>query len=391
MRKYTVLAAAVAIHLCLGGIYAWSVFVPVLRHDFGYSSAQSQFVFGLTVAVLCATSLVGGRMQDLMGPRLPACLSAVLLGSGYLFAGAFGDRFWGLVIGISVLCGIGVGFGYITSIATAAKWFPGKRGMATGIVVSGYGCAAILLSAFAETLLTRKVPVLEIFRTVGFVYGAVVLVAAFVLHVPPPAAATPAATGFDRRALLSDGNFWRVALGVACATYPGLALIGSLKPVGLWHGLDAVTATASISALAVGNGAGRVAWGMLHDRLRNRHTVLLLLGAVVISVLVYAAGGLNRSLFLASAFALGFCYGGSLAVFPAEVAAIYGIHVMGSVYPLALLLHGGAAVVAAPLTGIGVDLTGSYWPGIGLSLVVAAVGLLLCIRLSPASDSNRPG
>ena len=389
MRKYAVLAAAVAIHLCLGGIYAWSVFVPVLRRDFGYSSAQTQFVFGLTIAILCAGALVGGRMQDVLGPRIPACLSGILLGSGYLFAAAFGDRFWGLVLGIGVLCGSGVAFGYITAMVTAAKWFPGRQGMATGIVISGYGGASIILSAFAEVLLNRNMPVLAIFRVVGFTYGTLVLLAALVLRVPPSTASANGAGDFDRLTLLKDNHFWRVALGVGCATYPGLALIGSLKPMGLWHGFDAFTATASISALAVGNGAGRIAWGMIHDHMRSRQTVLLLLAAVIFSMLIFAAGGLGRSIFLVSSFVLGFCYGGSLAVFASEAAAIYGIHVMGSVYPLALLLHGAAAIIAAPLTGLCVDLTGSYWPGIGLALVVAAIGLLICIRLSPAPKPNR--
>jgi len=382
MRKYTVLVAALVIHLCLGGIYAWSVFVPMLRHDFGYSAAQTQFIFGLTIAILCAGAIAGGRLQDVLGPRIPACLSAVLTGSGYLVAGAFGDRFWGLILGIGVLCGGGVAFGYITAMVSAAKWFPGRQGMATGIVISGYGCASIVLSAIAEVLLARDMPVLEIFRRVGFVYGALLLLAALVLDVPPPTGATNGVETFDRRTLLKDSRFWRVALGVGCATYPGLALIGSLKPMGLWHGFDAVTATASISALAVGNGAGRIAWGMIHDQVRNRSTVLLLLVAVVLSVLIFSAGGLGRSIFLVAAFVLGFCYGGALAVFASEAAAVYGIHVMGSVYPFALLFHGAAAIIAAPITGLGVDLTGSYWPGIGLSLAVAVIGLLACARLT---------
>lgn len=383
MRKYAVLVAAVTMHLCLGGIYAWSVFVPVLRHNFGYSATQTQFIFGLTIAILCAGAVVSGRMLDVAGPRIPACLSAILLGSGYVVAGAFGDHFWGLILGIGVLCGGGVAFGYITAMVTAAKWFPDRQGMATGIVISGYGCASIVLSAIAETLLARDMPVLEIFRMVGFVYGTIALLAALVLRVPPATTPATGAEDFDRRTLLKDSHFWRLALGVGCATYPGLALIGSLKPIGLWHGFDAVAATASISALAVGNGIGRIAWGMIHDHRSCRSTVLLLLAAVIMSLLIFAAGGLGRSVFLVAAFVLGFCYGGSLAVFASEAAAVYGIHVMGSVYPLALLFHGAAAIIAAPLTGLGVDLTGSYWPGIGLALAVAAIGLLICTRLTP--------
>lgn len=375
MRKYAVLGAAVVIHLCLGGIYAWSVFVPVLRRDFGYSAAMTQGVFGLTVAVLSLGSFVGGRMQDLLGPRIPACLSAVLLGSGYLVAGFLGDRFWGLVLGISLLCGMGVSFGYVTSVASVTKWFPTRRGLTTGIVVSGYGCAAILLSALAGGLLARDWPVLRVFRMVGLIYGPLCLAAALVLCVPPLVHGAPTAHGFRRAALLRDRRFWRLAIGLGCATYPGLALIGSLKPIGTWHGFDLFTATAAISALAVGNGAGRVAWGLVHDLLPERDTVLLLLAAIVLSVLLFTASGFAAPLFLVSAFVLGFCYGGALAVFPSEVAAVYGTHVLGSVYPVVLSCHGVAAILAAPLTGLGVDLTGGYAPGQGLALAMALAGL----------------
>lgn len=388
MKKYLVLAAAVVIQLCLGGIYAWSVFVPVLNRDFGYSSAQTQFVFGLTVGMLCFGSYFGGRMQDLLGPRIPACLSGILLGIGYLVAGLLGDRFWGLILGISVLCGLGVGFGYVTSIAAVAKWFPDRRGLATGVVVSGYGCAAIVLSALAGILLANDWPVLRIFRLVGFVYGPVVLLATLALSIPPAGTDAAAVRTFRRSALMRDRRFWRLAIGIACATYPGLALIGSLKPIGTWHGFDLVTATASISALAVGNGAGRIVWGQVHDRMRNRKSVLLLMAAVVVSVLAFAAGGCNTLLFLGSAFLLGFCYGGSLAVFPSEVAAIYGVNVLGSVYPVVLFAHGAAAIVAAPLTGLGVDITGGYWPGILMALAMAVAGLVVCVALSDRKHSS---
>lgn len=389
MRRFTVVAAAVVMHLCLGGIYAWSVFVPVLNRDFGYSSAQTQFVFGLTVAVLCVGSIFGGRMQDLFGPRIPACLSGVLVGAGYLVAGLLGDRFWGLVLGISLLCGLGVGFGYVTSIAAAAKWFPARRGFVTGIVVSGYGCAAIVLSGLAGVLLARGWPVLQIFRLVGWVYGPVILAAALVLRVPADSSAATEATWFSRSTLLRDKRFWRLAVGIACATYPGLALIGSLKPIGMWHGFGLVTATAAIAALALGNGAGRIVWGLAHDRMRGRNPVLALMVAVLASAIAFACSGFNAAAFLVAAFVLGFCYGGSLAVFPAEVSAVYGVNVFGSVYPFVLLLHGTAAIFAAPLTGFGVDVSGGYWPGMLVAIAMALAGLAVCAWLRGSEAAAR--
>jgi OFA family oxalate/formate antiporter-like MFS transporter len=305
-------------------------------------------------------------------------------------AGFSGDRFWGLVLGISVLCGLGVAFGYVTSIAAAAKWFPGRRGFVTGVVISGYGCAAILLSGLAGILFARGWSVLQVFRLTGMVYGPSVFAAALTLSVPAVGAQEDAAQRFRSVNLLRDRRFWRLAVGIFCATYPGLALIGVLKPIGLWHGFGGVVATAAIWVLAVGNGAGRILWGLLHDRLRSPGTVVLLLASITASVIAFAAGGQTAAAFLASAFLLGFCYGGALAVFPSEVAATYGVHVMGSVYPFVLLGHGAAAIVAAPLTGFGVDVTGGYWPGLVLALLAGAAGMAACAWLSSGRKGCTP-
>ncbi len=390
MKRHIILAAAVIMHMCLGGIYAWSTFVPALRSDFGYSAAQTQSIFGLTIGILCFAAIVSGRIQDLCGPRLTACLSAVFTGTGYLVAGFLGDRFLGLILGISVLCGLGVAFGYITAVATAAKWFPGRRGLVTGLVVSGYGCAAIVLSSLAEYLLSQGWPVLRIFQCAGFVYGPVLLIAGLTLSVPAGSVRNSTVEEFRRWPLLKDRRFWQLSIGMFCGTFPGLALIGALKPIGSWHGLDVLTATAAISALAAGNGIGRIACGMIHDRLQSQKTLTLILTSVVASVLIFAAGGCNRALFLASAFLLGFSYGGTLAVFTTEISAIYGVNVMGSVYPLVIIAHGAAAIIAAPLTGYGVDLTGGYWPGILLALTVATVGLVTCALLGKQDKTSQP-
>lgn len=373
----------------LGGIYAWSTFAPVLRNDFGYSAAQTQFVFGLTVSILCFGSIFSGRMQDLLGPRITACTGAVLTGLGYLVAGFFGNRFWGLLTGISLLCGLGVAFGYITALATAVKWFPERRGFATGLVVAGYGSAAIILSSAGGILLANAWPVLKIFKLAGIIYGPALLLSSIMLSVPSDGIRLEQAKQFRRRGLLIDRRFWRLTIGIACGTYPGLALIGSLKPVGLWHNMDLFTATASISALAIGNALGRISWGIIHDRSRA-NSDLILLASVCLSVLIFAASGFSGTSFLLASGLLGFGYGGSLVVFPSEVSRIYGTHVMGSIYTMVLAGHGIAALAAAPLTGLGVDLTGGYWPGIILAFIAAATGLAVNSWIARRASSSQP-
>lgn len=375
-----VVFAAFLMHLCLGGVYAWSSFVPALRESFGYSVAQTQLVFGLTITVLCLAAIPAGRLQDLRGPRMAAILSGILIGAGYLTAGFFGHTLPGLIIGVSVLCGIGVALGYLPAIATAAKWFPARKGMAAGIVLSGYGLASILLAGATEALLSRGWGVLDIYKAIGMVYGVLVIASGLALRLPEKCG-TPEAGAFSRSSLWKDRRFWRMSVGIFCATYPGLAIIGAMKPIGLWRGFTLATAVAAISFFAVGNGFGRVVMGHVHDRLEGRGVIVIHLAMVTVSVILFGVGLLHPALFLFSALLLGLCYGGSLSVYPAEVALAYGVGVMGTVYPMVLLSHGVAGFIAAPVTGLGFDLSGAYWPGIGVALTVGLAGTVACSLL----------
>lgn len=385
--KFVAVAAAFVMQVCLGGIYAWSAFVPELHARYGYSTAQTQFVFGATIAVLCLAMMATGRIQDRRGPRLLAAAGGVLLSAGYLTAGFFGSTFAPLLLGLGLINGLAIACGYVCAIATGVKWFPRHKGAVTGLTVGGYGGGAILLSAIAQFLFARGWPVLHVFRLVGLIYGPVIVAASLLLAVPRPAphAGLPVAR---RRDLWRDRRFLALGVGLFCGSIPGLTVIGNLKPMGLGAGLSAAVATASISALAAGNITGRMAWGALQDRWgAGRITVLSLLGCGA-SVLLLAAAGGRGPAFLAAAALVGFCYGGTLSIYAAQAAHLYGVHAVGSVYAAALLLHGAAALAAPPLAGWLVDRTGGYgWP-IALAAATGAAGAWGYRRLM---RQDRPG
>jgi OFA family oxalate/formate antiporter-like MFS transporter len=176
-----------------------------------------------------------------------------------------------------------------------------------------------------------------------------------------------------------------------CGTLPGLAISGNLKPIGLSLGLTVPIATQAISCFALGSGTGRIAWGLVGDQFGGRRMALLALALIALSpLLLWFAGHVDPAgyAFLGAALFAGFCYGSSFALYPAQVADLYGAQVVGTVYALVMLAHGLAAEVGPGIGGLLFDLTGSFLPALGLAAVLAAAGWGAYRRLSVAPPAR---
>lgn len=356
---------------CLGGIYAWSTFVPPLHSEHGLSNAQTQLIFGLTMATFTVGMVFAGRLQDRHGPRLVALVGGVLFGAGYLVAASSGGVFSLLLLGLAIIAGIGIPFGYICALATCIKWFPRRQGLVTGISVAGYGAGAILLSSLATYLLGRGMTVLEVFYWIGLVYGTVVIAAALLLEVPPEAGEVSEQATVQLGKLLRQREFWALVLGMFAGSFAGVVVIGNLKPIGLAGGLGETVATASISTLAVGNAASRICWGAILDRL-GRATIVISLVFVGLAVLTVLVSGSVATAFLLVALLVGFGYGACPVIYAARVATVWGAPAVGTVYPIVLLFHGLAAITGPYLCGAMYDATGAF---VAPLLVAGTVGL----------------
>ena len=147
-RRWGVAVLGTFLQLCLGTVYAWSYFQKPLMAAYGWSNAQTTVTFSLAIAFLGISATVGGSLLPRLGPRLLAMTGGFLFGAGYLLA-AFALRektLWLLYLGYGVVGGIGLGLGYVTPVATVARWFPDRKGLVTGMVVMGFGFGALLMS-----------------------------------------------------------------------------------------------------------------------------------------------------------------------------------------------------------------------------------------------------
>ncbi len=364
--------SALLILLGLGGIYAWSEFVPVLREAYGYSAAQTQWVFGATIVSFTLTMIAAGRLMYRWGPRRIATAGGFLFGAGYLVSAFTLDRFWGLLAGMGLVAGAGIGFGYVAPLAMVMAWFPGRKGLAGGIAVAGFGGGAILMAEIVSVALHHDIPLPRIVGGIGLAYGLVILLAARGLHRPDGAApATPPE--------LHPLEFWRepylrrLFIGMFCGTFAGLLLVGNLKPIGLAGGIGETAATLAISVFAVGNAAGRVVWGWLSDRF-GRGVVPASLG--FLAAVACALTGIPRHdvLFVALSLFCGFGFGACFSIYASLTAARYGAGHVAGLYPLVFLSYGIAGITGPALGGWLFDRTGRYLSALLLAAAVAAAG-----------------
>jgi MFS transporter, OFA family, oxalate/formate antiporter len=387
MKRYSILFASILIQVCIGGLYAWSAFVPALKTDHGLSTAQTQLIFGGLIMVFTVSMVFAGRLLNRLGPARTALIGGLFFGSGYWVASLSGGNVWALLLGVSLLAGTGTGFCYVCPLTVCAKWFPAHKGLVTGIAVAGFGGGAVVLTYLNEMLLGSGYDVLGVFGRVGLIYGLVILVAALFLRFPAAEAASSKRIAF---AILGrDRYFWGLCLGIFVGTFAGLLVIGNLKPMVLARGASTSTAALAISVFAAGNAVGRIAWGWIADRLRG-HTVWLSLIFLAIPLILSLVCLGTPWGALIIPFLLGTGFGACFIVYAAQTGFHYGVDNVGTVYPLIFLAYGLSGLLGPWVGGRIYDVSKSYDGALYVSIVLVLVGaavssLLLRSFKSPSS------
>jgi len=383
----------VAIELLLGAKYAWAMFDRILQGEYGFAATQTQLVFSMTVALFAVGLLLSGRLQDRFGPRVTTAAGAVLYGGGLVVAGLGGPRFATLFIGAGVMLGLGVAFAYIGPMATAVKWFPRRKGVATGVVIAGYGGGAFFVGSAAQLMLRGGMDVFGVFTAMGLICGGGILFLALMLKVPAEYVNNGRLKLGLPRGLLKGRHFRALAAGLFAGTFAGLAVIGSLEQIGASQGAPEWALVFAVQLLAVGNAVGRVGWGVLMELVGATRAIIASLISQAACVAALAAFGGSGAAFVVLVFMVGFNYGGCFVLYLAEIAHIYGPERVGTVYGPVYLVYSLSGFLAPFITGRSFDLTGSYLPALAAAVLLAAAGAaaFIVLYLHPDEREARPG
>jgi len=365
-NRWIPVVACVVIQFCLGTAYIWSVFQTGIANKlFGGNNAAAALTFSLLLGVLTFGSTVGGRMQDKTSPRPVIMIGGVMLGLGFILASFSTPAApWLLWLTYGVLGGFGMGMIYSTLIACCQKWFPDKRGLITGIIVSALGFGGVIFTPIARALIVRfgERGELQTFFWLGVIFLVVTILGALFVENPPAGYKPEGWSGpvanrrnvvhhqdFTPSQMVKTRQFYLVTLTLLLACMSGLMMIGFASPIAVAKGLTVEVAAVGVMIIAIFNSIGRVFWGYVSDKLGRKNTILILLGATAVSSLfVSAVPGLMIFVLIGI---MGFAYGGFLGVFPALTADFWGPRNMGVNYGIVLLGFGVGAIASSYIAG----------------------------------------
>ena len=361
--RWLIVLAGTMLQLCLGSVYAWSYFQKPLVDAYGWTNAQAAGSFSLAICCLGLAAAWGGVQLPRLGPRRLAVAGGVLFGVGHLVAAlALQWRSLPLLyLGYGVLGGCGLGLGYVTPVATAAKWFPDKKGLATGTVIMGFGFGALLMSKVFAPLLFRASggDLVVVFGSLGVFFLVSVVSLGALLRNPPgvsPAgrfAAAPstgelALSGIDSRqfAMMWLMFFTNIVAGISLISFqsPLLQSLLSGRDAGLSKEALAAAGATLIAVSSLFNGLGRLLWGAVSDRLGRARTFQVMLAS---QIAAFAALSQTDEPWLFSGLMcyVVLCYGGAFGAMPSFVLDSFGAARMAAVYGAILTAWSAAGIV----------------------------------------------
>ena len=358
-----------SLQVCFGTVYAWSFFQTILVHQVGWTHTETAWAFSIAIFSLGVSAAWAGNMLPKMGPRKLALIGSLLFSSGYLIAGlALHLEFIPLFyLGYGVIGGVGIGLGYVTPVATIAKWFPDRKGLATGIVVMGFGIGAFLLSkGLAPLLIVRTAGALpEVFVWLGIIFALILIPCSLALSDPPATVKLAGSTTDpgevdepqSARTYLSTTQFvfmwivfyFNIAAGISVISFQSEILqeIWGLADRNIEPTTLAEYGATLIAVSSICNGLGRLFWGLLSDRF-GRVTIFRVLLASQMLVFGILMTETNPWVFSALVCYVLLCFGGGFATMPSFVLDVFGTKKMSTIYG-AVLTAWAAAGITGPL------------------------------------------
>ncbi|MBV8501469.1 MAG: OFA family MFS transporter [Paucibacter sp.] len=464
-NRWLVPPAALAIHLCIGMAYGFSVFwlplskalgikeslkcgvdVSVWQELFTTSCDWRVSTLSLMYSIFfvflgCSAALWGGWLEH-AGPRKAGVVAALCWCGGMLISalGIQQHQLWMMILGSGVIGGIGLGLGYISPVSTLIKWFPDRRGMATGMAIMGFGGGALIGTPIANELMNRfatstDLGVAPTFVVMALIYFVFMLGGAFGYRVPPtgwkPAGWTPPAAQASN-AMITQRHvhvkkvwgipqFWLVWLVLCMNVSAGIGVIGMASPMlqevfgGTLIGItgdaarfsaltpDQLKLIAGVGAgftalLGLFNIGGRFFWASISDKLGRRltYTLFFVLGGVLYASLPSSAAASNTVAFVGAACIILSMYGGGFATVPAYLGDLFGTQMVGAIHGRLLTAWATAGVLGPVLItkmreyqqGLGLPKAEAYNQSMYIFVGLLVIGLLCNLMIRPIADKH---
>jgi MFS family permease len=376
--RWLIPPAALAVHLSIGQLYAFSVFNEPLTRAIGITGpapgdwrlTDLGWIFSLAIVTLGLTAAFAGRWLERIGPRRALLIAAACFGGGFVLS-AIGVRTHQialLYLGYGVIGGFGLGLGYVTPVTVLVKWFPDRRGLAAGLAIMGFGGGAMIGAPLAVALIgafrsDASVGVAEAFVAMGIIYSVAIALGALAIRLPPPGWQPAGWTPPAERAQHSDASpgqalrtkqFWLLWLVLCLNVAAGIGVLGQASTMiqeVFDRRVDPEAAAGFVGFLSLFNMAGRLGWSAVSDRIGRRRTyfLLLALGAALYAFAPFAGPVGGVALFVACFALIISMFGGGFAAYPAYVADLFGTRHFAAIYGRLLTAWATAGVIGPVL------------------------------------------
>ena len=357
----------------IGSVYAWSVYSNPIVAETGWSESAVSFAFSIAILFLGMSAAFMGRLVEKLGPHVTGTISAICYGTGTILTGlaTHSHQLWLLYLAYGVIGGLGLGSGYVTPVSTIIKWFPDKRGLATGLAIMGFGFAAMLTSPIAQRLIAG-VGISNTFYILGLVYFTVMIISAQFIKKPKAGELPAAAVAKTNATSLTGGQqltanqalktksfyflWFMFFINITC----GIGLVSAASPMA--QSMTAMTAGAAavmVGVIGLFNGFGRLIWATLSDFIGRPLTFSLIF---LVDIMMLAAMLFFHVpfVFVVALCLLLSCYGAGFSVIPAYLSDVFGTKELGAIHGYILTAWGVAGMVGPVLLSFTHELLGTY-------------------------------
>ena len=371
-NRWLIAASAVGIHISIGSVYAYSVMTNPVKDIFDVDGSVIKWAFKIAILLLGLSAAFLGRWVEKVGPKVSGTTAGLFYGVGILGSGLAVqlESLWLFYLCYGVIGGIGLGLGYITPVSTLVKWFPDRRGLATGMAIMGFGFAALIFGPVMQSLFD-SVGVSNAFYILGVIYMVLILSSARYIERPPegymPAGYKPGEgktikkdmANIDANAALKTPRFYYIwimmFINIAC----GIAIISAASPM-MQEKLNytPMEAAAIVGLIGVFNGLGRIIWSTLSDYLGRANTYIIFFAFQILAFYFLPKMTMELS-FLIVLFTVITMYGGGFATLPAFLGDLFGTKQLGAIHGMVLAAWGLAGVVGPTIYDMVKNATGS--------------------------------
>lgn len=397
--RWLYLTAAVLTLMCTGSIYAFSVFSGPLALERGWTVAQVTLAFTINTAVCPIPMILAGRFVDRGYARASMMIGGCLFGLAFLII-AYLPSLSALYLGYGVLGGVGISLAYAGALGNVTRYFPDKRGLATGLVTAGNGAAALITAPLAASLIASG-GVISALRILGIGFFTVALVCGLVTKTAPsgfrPSGWTPPQTDSKADAslrwsgMIATPVFYLLLVLMASGAMSGLMIAANASQIGqnMFH-ISAAVAAGCVGLYAASNATGRFFWGAVSDRIGGANTLIAIF-ALVAAMLGVLASSSSFAGFVIGLCGIGLGFGGVMGVFPSIVAARFGVKYFGENYGIMFCGYATAAFLGPRLGASMAALNGGdFTKAFYVAILVCVLGLGLALVLRSVTARPRP-